>query len=229
MNRTLRPALAACALVSFAACGGEPAPPPAPPTPPMPTAAAAAEPPPPPTAEPSAAPSASASAEPQKPMSSGRPPVIFTNATEVSETFGSSPPAKVEIGGDKDHAIFRIPENALHQGMNITFKLDTRGRSGGGQVGKIYRITPIIPPDAKPVNVETADAPFVIQLSNGGKKDLNLAIGALSTDDKGREKIVWTIVAPKQGDNGAGEAVFEVKTLGDEYVHLTTKPPAAGK
>jgi hypothetical protein len=212
-------------LLFAAACGGEPPPPPAPPTPPAPVAATT--PPPAPEPAPSAAPSADAEAS--KPKSSGRPPVIFANATELTETFGSSPGAKVEIGSDKDRAVFRIPENALRVSHNIGFKLDTKGKSAGGQVGKIYHVIPNIPPNPTPVTIDSPDIPFVIGLANGGKKDLNLAVGKITTDDKGHEKIVWTIYPAKTPDDGAGLTIFEVPSLGDEYVHLTSKPPDAKK
>ncbi len=214
----------AAALLFVVACGGEPPPPPAPPTPPAPVAAA-----PPPSAEPAPTAAPSADAEASKPTSSGRPPVIFSNATELTETFGSSPGAKVEIGGDKDRAVFRIPENALHVSHNIGFKLDTKGKSGGGQVGKIYHVIPNIPPNPTPVVIESPDTPFTIGLYNGGRKDLNLAVGRITTDDKGHDKIVWTVYAAKTPDDGAGLTLFEVPSLGDEYVHLTSKAPDAKK
>jgi hypothetical protein len=225
--RTTSPIKHFCVAALFfcVACSGEAPPPPAPPTPPAPVASA---PPPPPSAEP--APSAAASAEPEaKPKSSGRPPVIFSNPTELTETFGSSPGAKVEIGADKDRAVFRIPENALHVSHNIGFRMDSKGKSGGGQVGKIYHVIPNIPPSPTPVVIESPDIPFTIGLANGGRKDLNLAVGRIGQDDKGREKIVWTIYAAKTPDDGAGLSIFEVPSLGDEYVHLTSKPPDAKK
>ena len=154
---------------------------------------------------------------------------MFANATELTETFGSSPGAKVEIGGDKERAVFRIPENSLHVSHNIGFKLDTKGKSAGGQVGKIYHVIPNIPPSPTPVTIDSPDIPFVIGLSNGGKKDLNLAVGKITQDDKGREKIVWTVYAAKTPDDGAGLSIFEVPFLSDEYVHLTSKPADAKK
>ncbi|HEY4118733.1 MAG TPA: hypothetical protein VGM56_12800 [Byssovorax sp.] len=204
--------------VAFAlvACGGEPPPPPAPPTPPPPKVEA---PEPPPTAEPSAAASAAPAAKPQ---SSGRPPVVFTDPAQVSDTFGSSPGAKIEIGTDKERAVFRIPENTLHQGYNILFKLEKTARGTAGQVGKVYHIIPNAPPDPKPVRIENTEIPFQIEMTTGGKNEVNLAIGV--TDDKG--KIAWQIVAPKHVDAGAGIAFFDVPVFTDMMVHLTTKAPA---
>ena len=169
---------------------------------------------------PSAAPSATPAAKPQ---SSGRPPVVFTDPAQVSDTFGSSPGAKVEIGDDKGRAVFRIPENALHQGYNILFKLEKTARGTTGQVGKVYHVIPNAPPDPKPVRIENTDIPFQIEITTGGKNEVNLAIGV--TDDKG--KIAWQILAPKHVDAGAGIAFFEVPVFTDMLVHLTTtKAPA---
>jgi hypothetical protein len=61
----------------------------------------------------------------------------------------------------------------------------------------------------------------------GDKKDANLAIGEISTDDKGKPKIVWTVVAPVKIDDTTASARFELKTLSDAYLHITTKAVTA--
>ena len=61
------------------------------------------------------------------------------------------------------------------------------------------------------------------------KKDANLAIGKIVTDDKGREKIEWTIVAPVKIDDVAGTAHFELKSLPNAFLHVTTKAPTEPK
>jgi hypothetical protein len=213
-----------CFGLGASACGGDPPPPPEPPPAPAPPPA----PPPEPAASASAAPSAAPAAEPPKRVSSGRPPVIFSDDAQVTQTFGTSPGAKIEIGG-ANGAIFRVPENALSQGVNITFKVDTKGKANGPPIGKIYHIIPLIPPATTSTTVQTADAPFEIQIHAGKKKDANLAVGVISTDDKGREKITWTVLAAKRFDDSTGFAQFEVPTLGDSFVHLTAKPPSGGE
>lgn len=211
----------------LAACGNEPAAT----TPPQPTETPSAAPAPAPAPEPSAsaapsaAPSAKASSAPEaKPQSSGRPAVLKADPNEISDTFGSSPPAKLELG-DKEIATLRLPENGLHTGTVVTFKVERNGKSGGGQAGKIYSIKAVIPPDGKPEQIESNGPPFVLELPTGGKKDANLAIGV--EDDKG--KIKWTIVAPKSVDEGRKVAVFELTTLPSGFVHVTTKAPSGGK
>lgn len=207
-----------------AACGGDPKEASAP-AEPTATATATVPPAPSPTAVPEPPPTASASASAAKPPpkpSSGRPAVIKSDANEVTDTFGSSPGAKIEIGGA---ATFKIPEGALRQGTNITFKIDTKGKSGGAQVGKIYHVIPAIPPSSTPVAVDSDGPPFEIALPAGSKKDANLAIGVIQTDDKGREKIVWRIIAPKRIDDASNTAFFELMKLEDAFLHITTKPP----
>ncbi len=227
--------LAVLAVLTLAACGGEPAPPPVTPPPTPPTAEPA--PAPPPSAEPSAAPSATPSADPAadappapKPTS-GRPPVLKTASAEIVDTFGSSPAAKLEIG-EKEIATLKIPENALDRGYNVTWKLDPKGKSTQGLVGKIYRTQMQIAGQPNFTKVDSAGPPFELTFPAGNKKDANLAIGEIVTDDKGREKIVWQVIAPKKIDDVAGMAYFEVSTLGDYYLHVTTKaptPPPAAK
>jgi hypothetical protein len=204
--------------LALAACAG-------PPPPPAPTPAATPkEAPPPPPAEPEAAPSGTAQAgkPPEAPKSSGRIPVLKSDPEEITDSFGS-PPAKLEIG-DAQKATLRIPEEALSSAVNITFKIDKKGKSNGPPIGKIYRITPIIPPASEPTKIETAGPSFELAFPAGDRKDANLAIGELGTDDKGRPKIVWTVIAPVKIDDATATAHFEMKTLSDAYLHITTKP-----
>src|SRR5689334_12135084 len=103
----------AVSLLSLAACGGDP-PPPAE-APPAPTPAPAPAPEPAPSSSAAPAPSGSAAAEAPKSTGSGRPPILKTSESEITDTFGSSPAARLELG-DKEIATLRIPENALSGG-----------------------------------------------------------------------------------------------------------------
>jgi hypothetical protein len=218
-----------CALVLLAACGGEPAPV-APPAPtdapaatPAPTATATAEATPP---APSAAPSGSAAADmpPAPKPSSGRPAVMMSDSAELSGTFGSSPGAKLELG-DKDKMTLKIPENALSKGTVITFKIDAKGKANGAPLGKILHLIPVIPPAQEPSTITSEGPAFELQMPAGNKKDANLAVGAISVDDKGREKITWKVYAPKRIDDVAGIAYFELPTITESFIHVTTKAP----
>lgn len=221
-----------CALVLLAACGGEPLPV-APPAPseapavaPAPAASATAEATPAPSAAPSATPSASAATDMPAPakQSSGRPTVLMSDPLELTGTFGSSPGAKLELG-DKDKITLKIPEFALStRGTILTVKIDPKGKANGALVGKILHLTAFEPKGA-PDAATSEGPPFELQMPAGNKKDANLAVGTISIDDKDREKITWKVYAPKRIDDVAGIAYFELTTLADSFIHVTTKAP----
>ncbi|MFO0757989.1 MAG: hypothetical protein U0359_15945 [Byssovorax sp.] len=223
--------LSLSALVALAACGGDPKPAETPPTPTetptaAPTAAAPA-----PTdapvasAAPTAAPSATADAKAPPKPSSGRPAVLKSDPQEVTDTYGSSPGAKIIIGSGNAAGTFKIPENALRTGTVITVKLDAKAKSTGVPIGKIFHITAFVPPANAPSNIESEGPPFEVILPAGNKKDANLAIGTVVTDDAGKEKITWKIIAPKRIDDAAGLAYYEITGFSDTLLHVTTKPP----
>jgi hypothetical protein len=222
-----------CALVLLAACGGEPAPvaPPAPTEAPVvtpaPTASATAEATPP---APSAKPSGSAATDmpPPPKQSSGRPMVLMADPVEITGTFGSSPGAKIELG-DKEKITLRIPEFSLSQrGTIITIKIDPKGKANGSLIGRVLHIT-TFEPKGTPEAMAVEGAPLELQMPAGNKKNANLAIGAIGTDEKDHEKIVWKVIAPKRIDDVAGIAYFELMALSDSYVHVTAKPPTPAK
>ncbi|HVK69433.1 MAG TPA: hypothetical protein VM694_33480 [Polyangium sp.] len=217
------PALVA---VVVAACGGEQTPPPAKPEPPP-----AATPAPTPTETPTAAPetptpqpTASASAEAPK-SAEERPPVLMTSEKELQSIFTMSPGAKLELGDDSGRAIFRIREGSLGSPHIITFKLDPKGKSTGVPIGKIYRLLVQIENSPDLPTLETLDKPFEFSFPAGNKKDANLAIGEVKVDDKGREKITWTVFAPEKIDDSTGMAFFKIKAIGNYFMHVTAKPP----
>lgn len=226
---------AACAAIALAACGGEQ---PAPVAPTDPTSAlpmttptgVPAAPAPEPSSVASAEPASSAAADagaPPKSSGGGRPPVLKTDDTSITDTFGSAP-AKLEIGDDKGRAILRIPEGSLDKGYNITFQLDPKAKSGGAQVGKLYRIKSQVAGAQDFMQVATTGDPFELAMPAGGKKDANLAIGETTVDDKGKEKIKWTVIAPKRIDDATNMAWFDLPALGgDTVIHITTKAPSA--
>lgn len=177
--------------------------------------------------EPSAAPTASASASAAArpalttaplPEGCSRPPFVKSDEKEVTDTFGSSPCAKIQIGTETEFAVLRIPENAFTTGTNVTFKLDPKGKSTGVVIGKIYRLQSIIPPAGEPTKVVSAGPSFEIQLPAGAKKDANLAVGQI-----GEGKITWKVIAPIKIDDVTNLATYLISELGDLYLHVTTK------
>jgi hypothetical protein len=232
ITRSLAPALTALALV-LSACGGEPPPveTPKPPTPaePAPVVEAPAA-----TAEPAAPPPAPAepvAEEPARktPPPSGRPPVLKSDPEEITDTFGLTPAAKLELGDDKGRAVLRIPEYAFDRGVNVTFKIDKKGKTAGGQIGKIYHTLAQVAGATEFRTIQTQGPPFVLELPAGNKKNANLAIGDILVGEAGREKVTWRVVAPSKIDDVAGIAIFELPSLGDCYLHVTTKEPTVDK
>lgn len=197
-----------------------------------PTATATAEPTATATAEPTAtatataAPEASGTAAPDKPKSSGRPPVLLADAKKITDTFGFSPGAKLELG-DKDIATLRIPEGAFTAATVVTFELDQKCKTSGLVFGRVYKITPTIPPATAPAAVPSNNGtPFTLILPTAKKKDLNLAIGTFGKDAKGNDNMTWKVYAPKKADEAAGTAEFHLDTLPDGCLHLTNKNPS---
>ena len=217
---TLKTCLTLGAALTLLACSGEPPPAAAPPPQPALTAAPAALP---ATADATAA---SDAGPPPVPTQSGRTPVLRSAESAITDTFGTSPAAKLELG-DTEKAVLKIPENALDQGYLITFRVEPKGKSTGVPIGKIYRTMSQIAGQASFTKATTAGAPFELQLLAGNKKDANLAIGEILLDDKGREKISWSVIAPKKIDDTLGVAYFDLTFLGDAYLHVTAKPVTA--
>ncbi len=193
--RARQVALSSIFALILAACGNEPSAA----TPPQPTETPSAAPAPAaapraPTAAPTASASAKASAAPAPPKAegSGRPAVLKSDPSEITDTFGSSPASKLELG-DKDIATLRLPEGGLHTGTVVTFKIDKSGKSNGGLLGRIYQIKSIIPPSSTPEQIDSNGPPFILELPVGSKKDANLAIGVeddkrqAQVDDRGAE------------------------------------------
>jgi hypothetical protein len=225
-------ALPLCAIALVAACGGDPKPVDAPVTPTATPSAVPSTPPPAasevPSAAPTAAPSGSADANAPPKPSSGRPAVLKSDSAEVTDTYGSSPGAKIIVGPGNAAATLKIPENALRTGTVITVKVDAKAKSTGVPIGKVFHITAFVPPANMPSNILTEGPPFELIMPAGTKKDANLAIGTIEVDDKGTEKIKWQIIAPKRIDDAAGLAYFDLNGFSDTILHVTAKPPTDG-
>ncbi len=207
-------------LFAFAACASE-----APQaTTPATTATSSAAPPPasetapPEPAASTAAPAASSAAPPPK------KPAIMNVIKGAKEASGLVPlsGSKVEVG-ETELATLKILDGALSKAQSVTLKLDPKGKAHGQVAGSLYRIT-VAELDGTPATVSTAGDAFVLTLPTGGKKDLNLAIGETVTE-KGKQKLVWRVVAPKSVDEAAKTATFELTSLSDLGIHLTAKEP----
>jgi type IV secretory pathway VirB10-like protein len=234
-NRIIKPlglvtfALPALFAAVAVGCGGDSTPPPAkpevtsaPPTPPPPATSAAPETPP---ADPATKPDAGPPPPPQ--ASQERPPVLLSHEKELVAPVSSSPGAKFEIGDDTGRAIFRIREGALSSPHVFTFKSDTKAKTTGIPVGKTYRLIVQLENSSATPKVETADKPFEFTFPTAGKKEVNLAIGEITLDAKGVEKITWTVIAPEKVDESMGAATFKLPAVGNYHMHMTLKAPTA--
>lgn len=153
----------------------------------------------------------------------------MSDEKELRAPVSSSPGAKFELGDDSGRAIFRIREGALSSAHVFTFKVDTKAKTTGIPVGKTYRLLVQIENSAELPKIDTVDKPFEFTFPTAGKKDANLAIGEITTDAKGIEKITWTIIAPEKVDESMNTAFFKMPAVGNFVLHMTLKAPTAPK
>lgn len=184
-----------------------PLPTPAVEAPPEPTASATAEAPPEPTSK--------------TPAPSGRPPVSYSNSEKITETFGATPAAKLELG--KEGTILRIPEYALGDGVLLTFMVDKKGKKAKGGAGTIFHLFAQQPPAEDFRSVSSKGPKFELTLSNAKVASPNLAIGEIKKDDKGKETVEWKIVAPTKTDDKS--ATFELTDFTNAYLQITSEAP----
>lgn len=177
-----------------------------------------------PTAEPTTQPSASASTPPASttPPSSGRPPMTSEGKEKVSGTFGATPAAKLTI--TTDSSVFRIPEYALGDGINITFMLDKKPpKKAKGGAGNVWRVQAQKPP-AEETTLVTSNGPkFILRLPTAKVGSPNLAVGEIGKDDKGKETVTWKVVAPAKTEEGF--ATFEIAEIGNTLLQITSEAP----
>jgi len=153
--------------------------------------------------------------------------VLMSDEKELRTVVSMSPGAKFELGDDTGRAIFRIREGALSSPHVFTFKVDPKAKSTGIPVGKTYRLIVQIENSSELPKVDTVDKPFEFTFPTGGKKEANLAIGEITTDAKGIEKITWTIIKPEKVDESTNTAFFKVPAVGNYVMHMTLKAPTA--
>lgn len=153
----------------------------------------------------------------------------MSDDTELRAPVSSSPGAKFEIGDDTGRAIFRIREGALSSAHVFTFKIDPKAKTTGIPVGKTYRTLVQVENSAELPKLDTIDKPFEFTFPTAGKNNANLAIGEITVDAKGIEKITWTVVAPEKVDESTNTAFFKLPAVGNFIMHLTLKAPTAPK
>ena len=212
----------ALAALALAACASSSTPQPEPEV----TASATAEPPPVTTTEPTAAPTteptATAAPQPTGRQPSGRPPMTSEGKEKVSGTFGQTPAAKLTITSDS--SVFRIPEYALGDGVLITFMVDKKPpKKAKGGSGNVWRLTAQRPPAEETSAVSANEGKFTVRLPIGKAAPANLALGEIGKDDKGKDTIVWKVVAPTKTEDGF--ATYELTDFGNTLLQITSDPP----
>lgn len=173
-----------------------------------------------------AAPTASAAdtGAPSTPKPSGRPGVSFSNAEKITNTFGASPAAKLELG--TEGATMRIPEFALGEsGVLLTFMIDKKGKKAKGGAGAIYRLQGQIPPAESFSTIQSKGPAFILRLPTAKVGSPNLAIGETATDAKGKETLTWRVVAPTKSEDGF--ATFEITTFTNATLQITSDGPSS--
>ncbi len=189
----------------------------------VPTAAPTSEPEPAPTATATAEAEATAAPTSDKPVPSGRPPVSYSHAEKITETFGATPAAKLELG--KEGVVLRIPEFALNDGVLLTFMIDKKGKKAKGGAGGIYHLFAQMPPSEDFRTVTTKGPKFELKLPSAKVAAPNLAIGEIKKDDKGKETIEWKVIAPTKKDDTS--ATFELDGFTNAYLQVTSEAPSS--
>lgn len=217
----------------FAACGGgtpqptEPSTPKAPETSsPEPVSSA-------PAAEPVEAGAPEAEAPKKPAMASGAVVPIYQGVTEA-QTIGT-------IGAvfrTDDGAELRIPSGWFNAPRNVMFAVSKKGRSTTGKLGNVYEIHVQMPDtqfrmgEENPSQIITSQSdPFIVKLPlPKGTESASLAVETIAQDPKTkRNKSTWTFGAQTKletADTG-NRAVFEVTTLPDGNLHLSSQPAGA--
>jgi hypothetical protein len=173
-------------------------------------------------------------AAPKKPgMASGQVVPIYQGATEA-QTIGT-------IGAvfrTDDGAELRIPGGWFNAPRNVLFAGAKKGKSTTGKLGNVYEIHVQMPDttfrmgEENPSQIITSQSdPFIIKLPlPKGTESASLAVETISQDPKTkRNKSTWTFGSQTKletADTG-NRAVFELTTLPDGNLHLSSQPASA--
>jgi hypothetical protein len=168
-------------------------------------------------------------AEPEKPKIGARPVAVYQNPT-----------SPVTIGADgavlrfSNGVELRIPAGALSDARNVLVAEDRNARAAKGRLGAVYNIDISVPSQETAAGAQSASEPyasrgepFVLQLPlPAGADAANLAWETLLKEPKAKTVTsAWSVTAMTRretAEHGA-RAVFELETLPDGHVVLTTE------
>jgi len=147
---------------------------------------------------------------------SGRPIVQYVEANGVTTTLGRDG-GILKIGD----ASLRIPENALREGMNVTFALAPKVKGPAGAIGPVYKVAP---------ETRTVGAAFQLVLPvPAGVSSAAFAVETTTGEKSAKAKASWqTIPATKIfTDRDPNVALLELDSLFEG--HVTLVPASAEK
>ncbi|MBL8742789.1 MAG: hypothetical protein JNK04_16890 [Myxococcales bacterium] len=177
-----------------------------------------------PSSEPTASATATAEAPPAStlPPPSGRPPLLVEKTDKITDTFGATPAAKLVL--KNEGGWFRIPEHALNEGILVTFMIDKKApKKAKGGAGSIYRLNAQVPPAEESRTITSRGPAFELRLPTAKVASPNLAVGEAGKDDKGKDTIVWKVIAPKKTEEGF--ATFELTAFTNPILQITNEAP----
>lgn len=223
-----------------AACGGgSTQPPQAPPPAPVATVVPAPEPEPEPVTEEAdagteAADATTADAEPETTQlrpSSNRPMTIIMDPTTPQTVAYDGAVVRLSNGAE-----LRLPAGSLSDQRNIVFFVDQKAKGTKGKVGDVYQLRLEIPGrsyvmgQARPSEpVDSAGPNFVMKLPlPQGMESANLAVEQVTQGANQRTKSEWRVIPMTKLETADpnNRAVFELRSLPDGYLHLTSQAPA---
>jgi hypothetical protein len=173
-------------------------------------------------------------AEAKKPRGSGAPLTVYTDQTQPTTIAWGGGIFRISATG----AELRIPSGAINEARNIIFWVNKKNRGYKGRIGEVYELRAQVPEREYVVGQEspsqplpTAGDPFVLKLPlPAGKDSANLAVERVEQDARThRTKSAWTVVPMTKMETAdpANRAVFELNTIPDANVHLTTEAPTS--
>lgn len=171
-------------------------------------------------------------AEDKKPRGGGAPLTVYSDQTQPTTIAWGGGVFRISATG----AELRIPGGAISESRNIIFWVNKKNRGYKGKLGEVYELRAQVPEREYVVGAEspsqplpTAGEPFVLKLPlPAGKDSANLAVERIEEDARThRTKSAWTVVPMTKLETAdpASRAVFELNTIPDANVHLTTEPP----
>lgn len=172
-----------------------------------------------------------------KPKSPGRPVAIYQNPT-LPTTIGADG-AVLRFSSGLE---LRIPPGALKEARNIRIAEDKRVKGTSGKLGNVYvieigppeqQVTPGAPgaQEASTPYPSYGGEPFVLKIPlPAGTSAANLAVETLTNDAKAKTLTsTWSVAGMTKHESASpsDRAVFELSSLPDGHVHLTSNAPSA--